>query len=284
MLDNQMFPVSSSDSAEFIFRNSINTSPDDFKRNDTVFHLQKFYSHFAYDDGSAEAAYGINVQGAKLAYEFKLNRPDTLRMIQFKFVEMLDNLEGNKFALTIWSNNNGVPGSEVYKDTVDIEYQDRGKFKNYYLKNGVGLVGTFYVGWEQITNDLLNIGLDKNSISNQYMFYNVGGGWVNSQFPGSWMIRPVVNFDEALVSSEQEINLSLDIQILPNPFIEYTSIYFSNQNHKTISVIDMMGRNVKRLYTSERTINIYKEDLKKGMYFIQVIDGNNRIVKKIILN
>ena len=46
----------------------------------------------------------------------------------------------------------------------------------------------------------------------------------------------------------------------------------------------MMGRNVKRLYTSERTINIYKEDLKKGMYFIQVIDGNNRIVKKIILN
>ena len=95
-------------------------------------------------------------------------------MIQFKFVEMLDNLEGNKFeALTIWSNNNGVPGSEVYKDTVDIEYQDRGKFKNYYLKNGVGLVGTFYVGWEQITNDLLNIGLDKNSISNQYMFYNV---------------------------------------------------------------------------------------------------------------
>ena len=134
--------------------------------------------------------------------------------------------------------------------------------KNYYLKNGVGLVGTFYVGWEQITNDLLNIGLDKNSISNQYMFYNVGGGWVNSQFPGSWMIRPVVNFDEALVSSEHQINLSLDFQIFPNPFIDYTSIYFSNQNHKTISVIDMMGRNVKSLYTSERTINIYKEDEK----------------------
>ena len=65
-------------------------------------------------------------------------------------------------------------------------------------------MGTFYVGWEQITNDLLNIGLDKNSISNQYMFYNVGGGWVNSQFPGSWMIRPVVNFDEPILSSTLE--------------------------------------------------------------------------------
>tara|TARA_B100000674_G_scaffold486409_1_gene494905 strand:+ start:10987 stop:12819 length:1833 start_codon:yes stop_codon:yes gene_type:complete len=284
MLDNQIFPVTSSDSAEFLFRNSINTSPDDYKRNDTVFHIQRFYSHFAYDDGSAESAYGINVQGAKLAYEFKLNRPDTIRMIQFKFVEMIDNLEGNKFALTIWNNNNGIPGQEVYKDTVEIKYQDRGKFKNYYLKKGVGLVGTFYIGWEQITNDLLNIGLDKNSFSNEYMLYNVGGGWVNSQFPGSWMIRPVVNFDEALVNSTPNDNLIVDIKIYPNPFVEYTSIYFSNQNYKAINIFDIMGRNVKSMYTCERKINIYKEDLKKGIYFIQIAEGDMRIVKKIILN
>ena len=55
MLDNQMFPVSSADSAEFIFRNSINTPPDDYKLNDTVYHTQRFYSHFAYDDGSPES-------------------------------------------------------------------------------------------------------------------------------------------------------------------------------------------------------------------------------------
>ena len=53
-VDNQMFPVSSADS-EFIFRNSINTPPDDYKLNDTVYHTQRFYSHFSYDDGSPES-------------------------------------------------------------------------------------------------------------------------------------------------------------------------------------------------------------------------------------
>ena len=283
MLYSQIFPVSSSDSAEFVFRNSIKTEPSDYKNNDTVFHLQKFYSHFSYDDGSAESAYGINVQGAKLAYGFKLNRPDTLRIIQMKFVEMQEDLTNNKFALTIWLNNNGEPGQEVYKDTVEIEYKDRGKFTNYYLKKGVGLVGTFFVGWEQITNDILNLGLDKNSIANQYMMYNIGGGWINSQFPGAWMIRPVVNYNKPLVNSINT-NQKLECKIYPNPFSEFTSIYFSENKERKISIYDIMGRNVRTIIAGERKVDIYKEDLKNGMYFIQIFDGEKQTIKKLILN
>ena len=283
MLDNQIFPVSSSDSAEFIFRNSIKTQLSDFKNNDTVFHLQRFYSHFAYDDGSAESAYGINVQGAKLAYEFKLNRPDTLRIVQMKFVEMHEDLTDNKFALTIWENNNGNPGQELYKDTVEIEYKDRGKFTNYYLKNGVGLIGTFFVGWEQITNDILNLGLDKNSVANNYMLYNIGGGWVNSQFPGSWMIRPVVNFDTPIISSLSE-KVGIDCKIYPNPFSDKTSIYFNNNSQRTFKLFDMMGRTVLSFSSSENKIDIYKEDLRRGIYFIQIIEGGSIQTKKIVLN
>jgi len=226
---------------------------------------------------------GINVQGAKLAYEFKLNRPDTLRIIQMKFVEMHEDLTDNKFSLTIWSNNNGIPGQEIYKDTVEIEYKDRGKFTNYYLKNGVGLIGTFFVGWEQITNDILNLGLDKNSEANQYMLYNIGGGWVNSQFPGAWMIRPVVNYDKPLVSFTNSI-LELKCKIYPNPFSEITSVYFSESKERTISVFDMIGRKVITIISSESKVDIYKEDLKNGMYFIQISDGKIQITKKLILN
>ncbi|MAX68120.1 MAG: hypothetical protein CMP60_00265 [Flavobacteriales bacterium] len=283
MIDDQIFPVSSSDSAEFIFRNSINTEPSDFKNNDTVFHLQRFYSHFAYDDGSAESAYGINVQGAKLAYKFKLNRPDTLRIVQMKFVEMHEDLTSNKFALTIWDNNNGDPGQEVYKDTVEIEYKDRGKFTNYYLKNGVGLIGTFFVGWEQITNEILNLGLDKNSVANDYMLYNIGGGWVNSQFPGAWMIRPVVNFDAPIISSLSE-KVIVDCEIYPNPFSNKTSIYFNKNSQRTFKLFDMMGRTVRSFSSSENTIDIYKEDLRTGIYFIQIIEGSSVQTKKIVIN
>ena len=283
MIDDQIFPVSSADSAEFIFRNSINTEPSDFKNNDTVFHLQRFYSHFAYDDGSAESAYGINVQGAKLAYEFKLNRPDTLRIVQMKFVEMHEDLTNNKFALTIWDNNNGNPGQELYKDTVEIEYKDRGKFTNYYLKNGVGLIGTFFVGWEQITNDILNLGLDKNSVANDYMLYNIGGGWVNSQFPGAWMIRPVVNFDAPIISSLSE-KVVIYCKIYPNPFSNKTSIYFNNNSQRIFKLFDMMGRTVRSFSSSENIIDIYKEDLRRGIYFIQIIEGGSVQTKKIVIN
>ena len=284
ILDDQMFPVSSADSAEFVFRNSINTSPDDYKLNDTVYHIQRFYSHFAYDDGSPESAYGINVQGAKLAYEFKLNRPDTIRMIQFKFVEMHENLDGNKFLLTLWNNNNGIPGNKIYSDTVEVRYEDRGKFNNYYLKYGVGAVGTFFVGWEQLTDDILNLGLDKNSISNEYMYYNVGTGWINSQFSGSWMIRPVVNYDEPILNSTFENNSNIDVKIYPNPFNYKTTLHFNNQNSRLIHVLDMMGRKLVEIYSSAQEVSIYNYDFKKGIYFINILENDKRIVKKIIIN
>ena len=283
MLDNQIFPVSSADSAEFIFRNSIKTEPFDFKNNDTVSHLQRFYSHFAYDDGSAESAYGINVQGAKLAYEFKLNRPDTLRLVQMKFVEMQEDLTNNQFVLTVWENNNGIPGIEIYKDTIEIDYKDRGKFTNYYLKNGVGIVGTFFVGWEQTTNDILNLGLDKNTVANNYMLYNIGGGWVNSQFPGAWMIRPVVNFDSPLISNSSG-RIMIDCEIYPNPFYERTSIYFNNKLERSFKLIDIMGRMIYSFSSSDNKIDIEKGNLRKGIYFIQIIEGNVTQTKKLILN
>jgi len=129
----------------------------------------------------------------------------------------------------------------------------------------------------------LNLGLDKNSIANQYMMYNIGGGWVNSQFPGAWMIRPVVNYDEPLVNfvfSHQTIKC----KIYPNPFSEITSVYFSEPKQRTISVFDMVGRNVRTIISWERKVDIYKEDLKNGMYFIQISDGKTQITKKLILN
>ena len=78
---------------------------------------QKFYSHFSYDDGSVESAYGINVSGAMAAYQFKLNRPDTLRAVQMYFPQMLDSVNQLSFLLTVWDDNNGVPGNILYQKT-----------------------------------------------------------------------------------------------------------------------------------------------------------------------
>ena len=37
-----------------------------------------------------------------------------------------------------------------------------------------------FIGWEQYYDEIINVGLDKNTINNDRMFYNLGAGWNQS--------------------------------------------------------------------------------------------------------
>ena len=80
------------------------------------------------------------------------------------------------------------------------------------------------------------------------MFYNIGGGWLNSQFSGSWMIRPVVNFNNPLISNSLEEEV-VDFEIYPNPSHEKTVIYFDSRLERSFKLTDVMGR-IIRSFTS----------------------------------
>ena len=139
------------------------------------------------------------------------------------FPQMLDSVNDIPFKLTVWDNISGS-GSVIYQELVYPVHTKFGKFHTYYLDSLFQLIGTFYIGWEQTTNDLLNIGLDKNLYANQYMYYDVGAGWTNSQFTGSWMIRPVLSQKE-IISSINKLPLTFSIYPFPN------SISNSKTNH-----------------------------------------------------
>ena len=143
-------------------QNIIGTSTTDRKENDTLYHTQKFHHTFAYDDGTAESAYGLNVDGAKLAYQFKLNRPDEkLRAVQMYFPQMLDAVSDIPFELIIWNHNNSQPGDTLYTQTVYPVHTENGEFHTYIIDNPFLVSGVIYIGCEQTTDDLLNIGLEK---------------------------------------------------------------------------------------------------------------------------
>jgi hypothetical protein len=258
----------------------ISTGQQDNKWNDTLYYQQEFNSSFAYDDGVAESAYGINASGAKLAYQFELNRPDTLRAIQMYFPQMLDSVNHIPFKLTVWNNNGGEPGSIIHQQEVYPKHTKDAKFHYYYLDSLFQIVGTFYVGWEQQTNDLLNIGLDKNKLANQYMFYNVGSGWNNSIYPGAWMIRPIVSMEEVILSSVNETRNNF--LIYPNPAKEELTIISSTANN-LISIYNLQGILVKQLYVSEAESKINITDLATGMYVIEVNNNGNSNFQKFII-
>ena len=268
------------DSVTFKVQHIIGTGLNDYKWNDTLCYIQQFNSSFAYDDGSAESAYGINTSGAKLAYQFKLNRPDTMRAIEMYFPQMLNSVNHIPFYLTVWNNNAGQPGSILHQQEVYPNHTENGEFHYYYLDSLFQMIGTFYVGWEQTTNDLLNIGLDKNKLANQFMFYNIGSGWTNSSYPGSWMIRPIVSIDEIILTQEE---MKMDnFKLYPNPANQHLNILLSTIDN-VILIYNLQGELVKNSFVSTNYCKLNITDLSSGMYVVEVKNINGRNFQKFII-
>ena len=265
------------DSTIFNIQHIIGTASSDNKLNDTLYHNQNFFSHFAYDNGTAEAAYGLNVNGAKIAYKFKLNRPDTLRAVQMYFPQMLDSVNDIPFKLTIWNDLNGV-GDIIYQQEVFPVHKEYGAYHTYYINHPLKLVGTFYVGWEQTTSDLLNIGFDKNNEANDHMFYNVGAGWNISSYLGSWMIRPVLNMQEIVSST---INENLQFKIFPNPVYSEFYIQTLDQN-SIISIYSLQGTLIHRFNMISNFQKVNLKTLVSGIYLVELLNKKNKINQKII--
>jgi len=278
-VESNVFNSFQSDTATFVIQNIIGTASSDNKLNDTIYHNQNFYSHFAYDDGTAESAYGINVNGARLAYEFSLNRPDTLRAVQMYFPQMLDSVSHIPFNLTIWEKINGLPGDILHTQTVFPVHTENMAYHTYYIDQPFKIVGTFYVGWKQITDDLLNIGLDKNNEANNYMLYDAGAGWTMSSYPGSWMIRPILSMNE-IVSSVIDINVGF--QVYPNPVLSELSIVTSSLN-SIISIYSLQGVLLKRIYVNSGVAKIDVNDLSSGVYFVELLNDEGKECQKIIV-
>ena len=277
-IQSNIFNSFEPDSASFLVQYIIKTSNSDIKINDTLYHNQNFFSHFAYDDKSAESAYGINTNGAMLAYEFQLNRPDTLRAIQMYFPQMLDSVSNIPFKLTIWKDINGQ-GDVLYQQDVFPVHTENGNYHTYYLDSLFQLVGTFYVGWEQTTDDLLNVGLDKNNNANEYMHYNVGSGWLNSSYLGSWMIRPILSMNQIVSNIPYKNNI---FSVYPNPakdsfFIE------SSANSNLISLYTLNGILIRKFKSNLNRTQIDVDDLERGVYILEISNDSGVNYQKILL-
>jgi hypothetical protein len=213
-----LIPIGGADSAVFLMKHVVKEVTPGSVMGDTMQAYQKFYNYYAYDDGTPEASFGLTPAGSQLAYRFRLNKsPDTLRAIRMYFNRTLGNTSQQFFYLTVWNDNAGKPGDTIYTELVMPRYADSiNKFVTYHIKRPLGITGTFYVGWEQTTDDFLSIGFDRYTNSQNEIFWNCTGTWNNSSMSGSLMIRPVIGKPIPLgigeISSEKST-----IVAYPNP-------------------------------------------------------------------
>ena len=283
-------PFGNRDSASFEITHYLEGDPV-LKLGDTISYNQKFYNFYAYDDGTPEFGYGLTPAGAELAYQFRLNKRDTLRAVQMFFNKTFSGVNDQFFHLIVWKDLNGRPGDIIYRQERERPVFEDSiyEYHTYYLDSIVPIQGTFYVGCIQTTNDNLNIGFDAYNDASSHIFYNITGEWIKTSFEGSLMIRPVVGkqIHEYPVEKSSQIT---NFEVYPNPNYDgLIRFKFSKlpsdelSDNLQLELFNILGQHV---YSTKYHSQINLTFLPKGVYIIKLIDNLNRkfYIRKIVLS
>ena len=249
---------------------------------DTMVFHQQFSNYFAYDDGTAEVGYGLSPAGAKLAYKFNLENPDTLRGVQMFFNKTMNGANYRSIDICVWNDDNGKPGYLLYawENRKPVFNNGFNEFHTYIFPEYLVLgAGVFYVGWIQSANVNMNVGFDRNTNSRTKIFNNVNGTWINSSFEGSLMIRPAVG-KEIIGNIPTYKSQPANLEIYPNPpesngliSMILPSDYSDPEKQKylTVRIFDICGKLIFSAPYSEKPLNV--SILKNGLYIVNLFDA-----------
>lgn len=234
----------------------------DFRDNDRVSTRFPLRDYFAYDQGAADYAAGINQRSGQLAIAYQT--PETVFLTGISINFSNGKQVNQVLDLVVWSDLSKAP---LYSKEVAIPEKKEGQALHYFpLEAPIAVTGTFYVGFTQFTNEFLHVGLDKTNDSGNRIHYNVGGGWVqNTEVKGALMIRPHVTKEGKAGGSMVP---EASFRIYPNPAV---SEVFVEGEFSSLRVVDAYGREivVPRLRQSVGEMLNFG-DQKPGLYLIYV--------------
>jgi hypothetical protein len=257
-------------------------NPDAMRYNDSTAVVQEISNYYSYDDGTAEAGYWLNTSGGRIAYRFDTQGSDSLRAVRmyfdpiFSYGDIPNDPRDGSFLITVWQDLNNDPIFQNISFS-SPEYLPWGPdhFVEYPLDSTIAVGGTFYVGWTQTNSVKMNLGMDKNRVNNDRMFYNVGNGWLNSQAAGSWMMRPVMVSAVDPFASVPESTLNTVMELFPNPASSELNLRFAGEAPRTIEIMDATGRTAARI--GWRTDGIVPlTDLSQGLYVVRAVAADGR--------
>ncbi|MFC2123465.1 T9SS type A sorting domain-containing protein [Bacteroidota bacterium] len=254
----------------------------DYRVNDTIYTDFTLHDYYAYDDGTAEFGVGIEQKGGKMACMFILEKPDVLLGVDLYFPNIGRNQADTPFDLIVWERLSNSELDVLYRRenmTIDAitsfnEFQSI-RLPELFVKD------TIYIGWEQQTNEMMVVGLDKENDMGDKLFYNVDGVWnQNPDIIGSAMIRPHFGEgEEEPVGLDKRIITEI-VKIYPNPA---NSQFYIEGSFSQGILYDLTGRVMKKIQASDQLgiteIEIY--GLKPGLYLLEIQDTKNTQVEKL---
>ncbi len=285
---NFSFAVNSSPS-EFYITHVVRegVSGDNRSGNDTITFRQVFADYYAYDDGVPENGYGLTAPGNKvwLSCRYDLSTPDTLTAVDLYFNRTRNDENAHiQFQLCIWRCSNGMPSTLLYKDSEKSTpvFDGMNRMHRYKLSTPVLVSDTIFVGFEQLSNDFINLGFDRSNDSRRYTYYRTSGEWMQSILRGAVMMRPVFG-SKAVVDIAQTPIEELDCSFFPNPASDKIHIRSNNPSPlMRISLSDMHGRTLLDDTLSE-TIDL--SPIPNGIYILRIYNTSTaqQTIKKLII-
>ena len=261
------------------------------RNNDTLSFRTYLTDYAAYDDGSAEYGLGIRQKFGMIAYQYHTPFRAPLTDIDIHIPPFGTQESGGIYRLMIWQSiakTDGQTDEILLRQTRPVIYADSvNKFERINIISETApttdwlyVEDTFYIGIQQISDEMLAIGFDKNFDSGDKIYYNQGLKWEkNPGFVGSLMIRPVFRKlpPPTGLESEQELN----IQVFPNPAEEMFQI--QGQPFRHVQVTSLDGRVFYEKEGLFEDLKINTADWTPGFYLVRISDGNATAQRKLIV-
>lgn len=277
----------SSNTARVVYQTSFYLSsgnPTEPKDNDSLVCEQIFDNYLAYDDGTAEKSYFLNLSPSlpgKIAVEYRLNVPDTLTGMAIYFGQQVPTAVNKEFSIAVFTALAGISGAAADINLYQQEqlyplYTDEiNHFTYYKFDSPVPLPkGVFYLSVIQPANsgsDSLYIGADVNRIGGNHVYYNVLNSWNSSLFSAALMMRPLLGGTVIGTSVAEQKHPDQSWDLYPNPSQNVLNIN-SSSAYLEYKIRSIDGREIVHSNCTTGKVNI--QDLKPGTYLLSIRQNN----------
>lgn len=257
--------------------------PGDPTDNDTIIREQVFDNYLAYDDGTAEKSYYLNLfptLPGKIAVEHHLNQPDTLRGLAVLFGRQVPTAFNKFFTIHVYRTIAGVNGG-TSDDVVYAQEFNQPRFIDtfnrfyiYAFESPVPMpAGVFYMGVTQPAlsgSDSLYYALDANRTTGNHLYYNVLNIWESSLVSGALMIRPLLGQPVKHSAVPDVDHAAIRWNIYPNPGSDRIRVDVQENGNTAYfyDITDMQGRTVQQGALPEGGIDA--RSLSAGMYLVRL--------------
>ncbi len=259
----------------------------DYRDNDTVRTTFVLNETLAYDDGTAEFGLELNQTGGRVAYQFVVPQEDLLTDVDIHFPNLGQN-QGTLFKLFVWKalTDTARGGEVVLRESGTLAARASSQangFTTYQLESPIAVQDTFYVGYQQESTDrFLIIGFDKNTDTNERVFFSVSSDWEqNTELQGSLMIRPRFDRERAQLVTDlpdEAVVQTVALNLFPNPTIGLVRVQGA---YDRLRVVDLLGRVVPVAPHPDGVVDL--SPYPAGLYVFQFAVGTQTVTRKVIL-